>query len=451
MVRKGKSIDRQIKSRSAGGDKSKKRGVDTNALEPRPKPKTSRAIKKGYGGGGNNNLSSDDNNNNLNSLDSLNSLNNDLSDVNINSDYRVEYEPDHVLEAFDRMYLRADARTRDNLAASSRCDIAWLVKDYIKPIMQALTMQVSEYNMGLVITKCLNTAVTFMILFFGTSALKETRYCDVRNVVFRHTGRHGANEEEVRSNGQVQKTVQKTMIPTKNSNQIQERNEKIIDDLARDLMQRRTRRYVYYIMMTDGKFVKTDANNKKSTVNFPGHVMVWEKIPSEDGGLPKYFIYQSYINEYDYSGSPGFRQIGGYTTYMQMARYLKTLMNFVTPSPVDQSKRNPWDLSMVALWKSLTGVDTSHMLGGRPHNAFFLCYRRRESSECLRRLHQFVRKTLRLIPSDPATMDAVFGDRNKYVDESNPLTNRAILSSFRELDQKLIAIRSAAIANAVSR
>lgn len=30
-----------------------------------------------------------------------------------------------------------------------RCDIGYLIKDYMKPLMQALTVQIREYNMRL--------------------------------------------------------------------------------------------------------------------------------------------------------------------------------------------------------------------------------------------------------------------------------------------------------------
>lgn len=341
---------------------------------------------------------------------------------------------DQMMHSLDRIHNAANARAHNALALSPRCDIAYVVKDYIKPIMQALTMDIGEYNMGLITTKCLNTAVTFMVLFFGSSALKDTLFCDVKNVVYRHTGKKNANNQNSTNTGLVQKVI---------GDPIQDHNETVIEDLARDVLKVTVRRYVYYIMMTDGEFVKPDG----SKVSFPGHVMVWEKIPCENGGLPKYFIYQSYIHAYDFSGSPSFKQTG-FTTYAQMSKYLKTLVEFVTPSPADQTRRKPWDESMVGLWKTLTGIDTTNMFGARPNNAFFLCYRRRENTECLRNLHQLVRKTLKIISRDLVALDQIYGDESKYVADSDPLTNRQMLTAFSELDAKLVVMRRGAYSNA---
>ena len=68
-----------------------------------------------------------------------------------------------------------------------RCDIGYLVKDYLLPIMQAMTVQITDYNMRMIDTKCLNTSVMFFNLFFGKQASKYTKYCDVQNVIRRRT------------------------------------------------------------------------------------------------------------------------------------------------------------------------------------------------------------------------------------------------------------------------
>jgi hypothetical protein len=274
-----------------------------------------------------------------------------------------------------------------------RCDIGVLVKDYVKPLMQALTVDIREYNMRLITTKCLNTAVMFMILFFGKSALKDTEYCDVRNVVLRHQS-------------QIDKNVS------------------LVDGLANDLMRRTKHRYVYYVMLTDGRFIH---DNQRESF-FPGHVMVWEKIPHAKGGDQHYYIYQSYINEYDYSGSLTFHATP-IVSKKKMEYYLKTLRAFMR-TPI-------WNNDMVRFWRDLTNVDTSGMLGSRPQDAFYLCYRKRENRECVRNLENLVVNTLKIIPQGENNSDTIFGDVQLFNSKADPLTNRQMTSAMTELLTKI--------------
>jgi hypothetical protein len=280
----------------------------------------------------------------------------------------------------------------------SRCDIGSLVKDYVKPLMQATTMTIHEYNMRLLTTKCLNTAVMFMVLFFAKKgALKTTRYCDVDNVVLRH-----------RSNAV--------------------NNSDIAADLARKVKRRTKNRYVYYVMLTDGDFLHPNGGK----VFFPGHVMVWEKVPhrpNKNNASPAdhhYYIYQSYINQYDFAGSLEFHNTP-VVDKITMDSYLETLQRFMA-FPV-------WDESMVTFWKSLTNVDTTSFLGASPQDCFYMCYQAHVNTVCLSNLEKFVRTTLEQIPQ---TDDgAIYGNVARYNSRSVPLTNREM---FRQLTQLLLKI-----------
>ena len=272
-------------------------------------------------------------------------------------------------------------------ATSARCDIGYVVKDFVKPIMQAMTVAVKDYNMRLITTKCLNTAVMFMVLFFGKDALKDTVYCDVDNVVRRHETRSDNNMTLVRS-------------------------------FSADLLKRTKTRYVYYLMLTDGYFVKDDG----SRAFFPGHVMVWEKIPDASEDRVHYYIYQSYINEYDYNGSLQFRESPALTRDT-MAYYLRCLTAFAE-TPV-------WTDDMVAFWKDLTNVDTTSMLTGRPDNAFFMCYRKRANTMCLKNLRHFATHTLASIPT--AENVAIYGNPAIFDEKAQPLTNKEMRIAFTKL------------------
>lgn len=272
------------------------------------------------------------------------------------------------------------------MAKAARCDIGFVVKDFVKPIMQAMTVAVKDYNMRLITTKCLNTAVMFMVLFFGKDALKDTVYCDVNNVVNRHKTHTDNNVTLVRS-------------------------------LSTDLLKRTRLRYVYYLMLTDGYFIRNDGTK----AFFPGHVMVWEKIPDASADKVHYYIYQSYINEYDYTGSLEFRE-SAVILRDKIAYYLRCLTMFAAV-PV-------WTQEMVEFWKDLTNVDTTSMLNARPDNAFFVCYKRRANTMCMKNLHTFATETLASIRTDPL---AIYGDPSVFDENEKPLTNREMKVAFTKL------------------
>jgi glycosyltransferase involved in cell wall biosynthesis len=276
-------------------------------------------------------------------------------------------------------------------AKEERCDIGYVVKDFAKPLMQAMTMEVEDYHMRLITTKCLNTAVMFMVLFFGKDALNDTVYCDVDNVVRRHTY-HSDN------------------------------NRVILRALSNDLLRRTQSRYVFYLMLTDGYFIGPGGTKHF----FPGHVMVWEKIPDESPDKMHYYIYQSYINQYDYKGSLAFRESPilskGKITY-----YLQCLTAFAE-LPV-------WTKDMVDFWKDLTNVDTSEMLNAQPSNAFYVCYKKRPNKTCLQQLYKFVGQTLAKIPKSES--NKIFGNSNKYDQNADPLTNHKMREAFTSLKEML--------------
>lgn len=276
-----------------------------------------------------------------------------------------------------------------------RCDIGYIVKDHVKPLMQAMTNDIKSYNMRLITTKCLNTAVLFMVLFFGKDALIDTEQCDVKNVVERHKSARDDNLTIVRQ-------------------------------LAAELMSNANaavqKRQVFYIMLTDGEFVKPDGK----TAFFPGHVMVWEKVPSPSGC--HYYIYQSYINKYDYRGSLAFREWSA-VSQAKMSKFMLRLERFMT--------ERVWNQRMVNFWTDLTNVDTSNMLGGVPQDCFYLCYRVRENRQCLTNFYRLINTTLRAIPKDVGTQDQIYGSNSDYERRERPLTNREMTVEFETMKTRV--------------
>jgi hypothetical protein len=256
-----------------------------------------------------------------------------------------------------------------------RCDIGYLIKDYMKPLMQAATVQIREYNMRLIESKCLNNAVLTMRLLLGKHALKHTIYCDVHNVQQRHTDRLDHN-------------------PT------------IAAKLKADLLRKTEKRYIYYIMLTDGYFNKPDGTK----VFFPGHVFVLEKIPW--GSDVFYYLYQAYIDQYTYA-----QYIDRYKSIKISRKKAEYYMNKIN----DLVNNMVWDKDFVDFWKDMTKVDTSHMINGVPENAFFVCYRKIKYESCMKNLEHFVRGSLKLIPEHRD--NEIYGNIDIYDDESSPLTN----------------------------
>ena len=185
------------------------------------------------------------------------------------------------------------------------CTTAYIIRDHIRSIMQLLTNDLPEYNMQIVTTKCLNTAVMMAYLLLGSDALRHTGQCDVPNVRARHA--HS---------------------PRTRQDVCAELYEAVLDpaDMSHQL---------FYVMLTDGKMVTplADAQSMRGgssspdarggrkalrgpvqkggadgsepalqcpasssegrTETFPGHVFVIERV---DG--TSFHLYQSYIGQY---------------------------------------------------------------------------------------------------------------------------------------------------------
>lgn len=58
------------------------------------------------------------------------------------------------------------------------CDIGYVIRGYVPALMQILTNELRDYNMQLLTTKCLNTAVIVWFLFLGKPKMNEAAYCD---------------------------------------------------------------------------------------------------------------------------------------------------------------------------------------------------------------------------------------------------------------------------------
>lgn len=237
-----------------------------------------------------------------------------------------------------------------------RCDLGYVIKDYVVPLIQLLSHDLKDYNMKMQTTKCLNTGVMLMLFMVGKKGLQITDYCDSVRVVQRHRA-------------------------MKDSNTL------ILEALMKMLLNKSFKlRQVCYVLLSDGYF-KSAAGN----IYFPGHVFVLEKF-WENGEI--YFnIYQSYINEYDLKGH--FDNMNGSVrlTYSDVAHLLKKLSYIVM--------NDVWDTISTQYWKEITNVDASKFEGYTTTDNICTCFKSAPLKSCVNNIERYVKKKLKTINKMP--------------------------------------------------
>ena len=65
----------------------------------------------------------------------------------------------------------------------SDCNVTELILKYLVPIFQYLSIELTDYNMKLKTTKCLNTAVMLVHILGSEKDVKtKVNYCDTENI-----------------------------------------------------------------------------------------------------------------------------------------------------------------------------------------------------------------------------------------------------------------------------
>ena len=196
-------------------------------------------------------------------------------------------------------------------------------------------------------------------------------------------------------------------------------NPSILKNFKNDILNKKSRyRYFYYIMLTDGYFVKSDG----SKVYFPGHVFVIDKMPG-----PTYNMYQSYINQYDLDGhikKTGNNVRLNYNKMQVLLDHLDYILN-----------TEIWDEEAVKKWKSFTFVDTlTTFLGAKSKGNFFLCFKRATVKNCMAHIRQYTRSKLKEIkPIALSRAHEVYGHHEKYDKNVVPLTNMEMYKQLNKL------------------
>jgi len=278
-----------------------------------------------------------------------------------------------------------------------RCDIGYILKNYIRPIMQCLTNDIKEYYMKLLTTKCLNSAVMISFFMLGKEkTLEVANYCD---------------------NGDTKKRHQSNID---NNNDIILRHRNII------LKNNYKFRYLYYILLTDGYFTFDD--KYKKSAYFPGHVFILEQIPNK----PYYYLYQSYINQYDLKQ---YIEKNNRTLKFQYKKVKKLLDDLQYILNTDK-----WDDSCIKKWKEFTHVDTSELKDSRCKNNFFLCIKRSKVVDCLKHIKLYTKQKLdeieynKKINADNSNhLNNIYGNKQLYDKNQIQLTNNEMYYNLKNL------------------
>jgi hypothetical protein len=246
------------------------------------------------------------------------------------------------------------------------CEVTDLIMKYLEPLMQLLSVNITDYNMKLKTTKCLNTAIMLTYLLGGYSKLKETEYCLVENI----NNRYQIKEDKLKYKLDV------------------------FDKLKKDLERKNIKkRYFYYILMTNNEMQKSKlvSNSNQDTAFFPGHVFIIDKYPYCTKSSVQYKIYQSYINQYDLKGH--------YRRNKNTMKLENNNVDFLLNGIHNIVSNEVWNDNAVEFWKKLTFVDTKKLINYKT-NKINLCYSKIRIDHCYKTLQTYIKNSIYQIEND---------------------------------------------------
>ena len=257
------------------------------------------------------------------------------------------------------------------------CEVTNLIMKYLIPLMQFLSVDMSEYNMMLKTTKCLNTAVMLVYLIGGIDQLNKAEFCDSYKVNKRYK-----NKKE-----KIKYKIDQ------------------FDKLKKDISTKNIRKkWFYYILLTHTDMQNSLNSTNKTTQFFPGHVFIIDKY-KECNSTVNYKIYQSYINKYDLIGHYKKNRNTMKLKNNDIEYLLNGLKNIIS-NPV-------WNKDAVKFWNNLSFVDTTNLINHKTENINF-CYSKIRIDTCYKNIKQFVKKALTKIKND-----IKLNNLNKYTVEQN--------------------------------
>jgi len=269
----------------------------------------------------------------------------------------------------------------------SDCNVTELILKYLVPIFQYLSIELTDYNMKLKTTKCLNTAVMLVHILGSEKDVKtKVNYCDTENINKRYS--------------KIKDKIKKI-----------EKKKNILDKLDKDLSKSNINaRYFYYILMTHTKMKKGNKNDGW----FPGHVYIIEKSLNCQKEL-KYKIFQSYINQYDLNGH--FKNNNN--TMELRDNNIKSVINGMRNILLKKT----WNKKAVKFWNKLCYVNTENIIGYDTEN-INICYQKIKIDNCYTNLLNFTKKALTNIKTNIDNKNINHYDVKK--DKDNMITSLSI-------------------------
>ena len=269
----------------------------------------------------------------------------------------------------------------------SDCNVTELILKYLVPIFQYLSIELTDYNMKLKTTKCLNTAVMLVHILGSEKDVKtKVNYCDTENINKRYS--------------KIKDKIKKI-----------EKKKNILDKLDKDLSKSNINaRYFYYILMPHTKMKKGNKNDGW----FPGHVYIIEKSLNCQKEL-KYKIFQSYINQYDLNGH--FKNNNN--TMELRDNNIKSVINGMRNILLKKT----WNKTAVKFWNKLCYVNTENLIGYDTEN-INICYQKIKIDNCYTNLLNFTKKALTNIKTNIDNKNINHYDVKK--DKDNMITSLSI-------------------------
>ena len=274
------------------------------------------------------------------------------------------------------------------------CDVTNIIMKYLEPLMQICSATMSDYNMQMKTTKCLNTAVMLTYMLGGSDKLKTVEYCEVSKI----------NKRYDKKNNKLQHKL------------------KIFNELKKDLTKKdNNKRYFYYILMTNNDMEKSDmlGNSASTTQSFPGHVFIIDKFPDCNNNEPNYNVYQSYINQYDLKGH--------YKKNKNSMKVQNNDINFVLNGIFNIVSNPVWNKDAIKFWNDFTFVETNNLLNYKT-DKINLCYSKISIEDCYKEFYRFSYNKALNLYNELTTNNSlnlkkydIYADKNEfYVKQLNP-------------------------------
>ena len=286
------------------------------------------------------------------------------------------------------------------MGVSQLCSVFEDAREHLTLLMQLLTLEpeLAAYNMKLMTTKCLNTAVMTMTLYLGMmSALPHTRYCDVQHVKARH--KRQPNRGSTSGSALMRSVLRASPL---------------------------NKRYLHYVMLTDGDLTLPDGRGE---VYFPGHVFVIEH------GVDGYKLYQSYVERYDLNQHICHRGGSLRLDRAQMQLVMEAVKRFVAaPTWTEQSSRDFALLTHVE-----PDVFQGAFGGARNDDAILLCHRTVEfKGGCTNALLAYVERKQAEMDTLGGVAGDIYGDPSMYAAGTSPLTRAQVSAGLADLRARLL-------------